>query len=88
MDLISTGKWDRDLKKSSHQKHSSLSNSLNGTSGREERKPEKRAERQKEIDAGKLPDFLKETEHIRSSDWTIASLPKDLEDRRVDHRTG
>ena len=45
---------------------------------------EKRAERQKEIDAGKLPDFLKETEHIRSSDWTIASLPKDLEDRRVE----
>ena len=45
---------------------------------------EKRAERQKEIDAGKLPDFLKETEHIRSNDWTIASLPKDLEDRRVE----
>ncbi len=45
---------------------------------------EKRAERQKEIDEGKLPDFLKETEHIRNSDWTIASLPKDLEDRRVE----
>ena len=45
---------------------------------------EKRAERQKEIDAGKLPGFLKETEHIRSGDWTIASLPKDLEDRRVE----
>ena len=45
---------------------------------------EKRAERQKEIDAGKLPDFLKETEHIRNNDWTIASLPKDLEDRRVE----
>jgi malate synthase len=45
---------------------------------------EKRAERQKEIDAGKLPDFLKETEHIRNGDWTIASLPKDLEDRRVE----
>ncbi|KMY45894.1 malate synthase [Bacillus sp. FJAT-27916] len=45
---------------------------------------EKRAERQKEIDEGKLPDFLKETEHIRNGDWTIASLPKDLEDRRVE----
>ena len=45
---------------------------------------EKRAERQKEIDAGKLPDFLKETEHIRNGDWSIASLPKDLEDRRVE----
>ncbi|WP_455660399.1 malate synthase A [Pradoshia sp.] len=45
---------------------------------------EKRAKRQKEIDAGKLPDFLKETENIRNGDWTIAPLPKDLEDRRVE----
>ncbi|WP_027417535.1 malate synthase A [Aneurinibacillus terranovensis] len=45
---------------------------------------QKREERQKEIDAGKLPDFLPETEHIRSGSWTIAPLPPDLQDRRVE----
>lgn len=44
----------------------------------------KRQERQKEIDAGKLPDFLPETEHIRNGDWTIAPVPDDLKDRRVE----
>lgn len=44
----------------------------------------KRQERQKEIDNGKLPDFLPETEHIRAGDWTIAPLPEDLQDRRVE----
>ncbi|HEX4208032.1 MAG TPA: malate synthase A [Ktedonobacteraceae bacterium] len=43
-----------------------------------------RAQRQAEIDAGKLPDFLPETAHIRQSDWTIAPLPADLQDRRVE----
>ncbi|WCK55219.1 malate synthase A [Aneurinibacillus sp. Ricciae_BoGa-3] len=45
---------------------------------------ERREERQKEIDAGKMPDFLPETEHIRNSDWTIGLLPLDLQDRRVE----
>ncbi len=45
---------------------------------------QKRVERQKEIDAGKLPDFLPETEHIRSGDWTVAPIPQDLQDRRVE----
>ncbi|MFC4767850.1 malate synthase A [Effusibacillus consociatus] len=45
---------------------------------------QKRVERQKEIDAGKLPDFLPETEHIRNGDWTVAPIPKDLQDRRVE----
>ncbi|WP_394235732.1 malate synthase A [Niallia oryzisoli] len=40
--------------------------------------------RQKEIDQGKLPDFLPETAHIRNGDWTIRPLPKDLQDRRVE----
>lgn len=40
--------------------------------------------RQAEIHAGKMPDFLPETEHIRNSDWTIAPVPKDLQDRRVE----
>lgn len=45
---------------------------------------QKRVERQKEIDAGKLPDFLAETESIRNGDWTVAPIPKDLQDRRVE----
>jgi malate synthase len=44
----------------------------------------KRAVRQKEFDAGQLPDFLPETKRIRESDWTIAPQPKDMLDRRVE----
>jgi malate synthase len=44
----------------------------------------KRAERQKQFDAGKLPDFLPETANIRNSEWTVAPIPKDLLDRRVE----
>ncbi|HEX3640601.1 MAG TPA: malate synthase A, partial [Ktedonobacteraceae bacterium] len=43
-----------------------------------------RVQRQTEVDVGKLPDFLPETEHIRQADWTIAPLPADLLDRRVE----
>src|SRR5579875_70453 len=52
--------------------------------GRREELLAKRTQRQQEIDAGKLPDFLPETEHIRNSDWTVAPLPDDLQDRRVE----
>lgn len=45
---------------------------------------EMRQKRQQEIDNGKLPTFLPETEEIRKSDWTIAPLPEDLQDRRVE----
>jgi malate synthase len=45
---------------------------------------QRRAKRQAEIDAGKMPDFLPETEHIRNSEWTIAPIPADLQDRRVE----
>src|SRR5262245_23934768 len=45
---------------------------------------ERRHERQREIDAGKLPDFLPETADIRSGDWRVASVPADLQDRRVE----
>jgi malate synthase len=44
----------------------------------------RRAERQAEIDAGTLPDFLPETRHIREGDWRVAPVPKDLQDRRVE----
>jgi len=43
-----------------------------------------RALRQKQFDAGILPDFLPETAAIRSSDWTIAPQPADMLDRRVE----
>jgi malate synthase len=43
-----------------------------------------RVERQKEFDAGKLPDFLPSTAAVRSSDWKIAPQPKDMLDRRVE----
>jgi malate synthase len=39
---------------------------------------------QKELDGGKLPDFLPETASIRKSDWKVASIPKDMLDRRVE----
>ncbi|WP_322487779.1 malate synthase A [Chloroflexus sp.] len=44
----------------------------------------RRAERQRAINAGELPDFLPETAHIRESDWTIAPFPPQLNDRRVE----
>ena len=44
----------------------------------------RRAKRQAEFDAGQMPDFLAETRHVRDSDWSIASVPADLQDRRVE----
>ena len=43
-----------------------------------------RAERQKRFDAGETPDFLAETKHIREGDWSVAPIPADLLDRRVE----
>ncbi|HSR44018.1 MAG TPA: malate synthase A [Acidimicrobiia bacterium] len=43
-----------------------------------------RAERQLRIDAGEMPDFLPHTGDVRESDWTVASIPPDLVDRRVE----
>ena len=43
-----------------------------------------REERQLKIDQGKMPDFLSHTTMIRESDWTVAALPADLLDRRVE----
>jgi len=44
----------------------------------------RRIERQKELDAGRMPDFLPETANIRAGDWTIAPIPADLQCRRVE----
>jgi malate synthase len=43
-----------------------------------------RIERQKRFDTGELPDFPEETRHIRESEWTVGSIPADLQDRRVE----
>ncbi len=43
-----------------------------------------RQERKRRLDAGELPDFLPETREIRESDWTVAPIPHDLLDRRVE----
>jgi malate synthase len=43
-----------------------------------------RVVRQARLDAGERPDFLPETKHIRESEWTVAPLPADLLDRRVE----
>jgi malate synthase len=43
-----------------------------------------RAARQKRLDAGEKPDFLKETQKLRESEWTVAPIPADLDDRRVE----
>ena len=40
--------------------------------------------RQKRYDAGELPDFPPETRDIRESEWTVAPIPADLLDRRVE----
>jgi malate synthase len=43
-----------------------------------------RVEEQKRLDKGGLLDFLDETKEIRASEWTVAPIPTDLQDRRVE----
>lgn len=45
---------------------------------------EQRLQAQVDIDSGFLLDFLPETRAIRNSDWQIAPIPEDLQDRRVE----
>ncbi len=52
--------------------------------GRRQELLARRVLRQKDLDAGKRPDFLADTKHIREGDWTIAPLPADLACRRVE----
>ena len=44
----------------------------------------RRAKRQLDFDAGKLPDFLSETKNVREGDWKVASAPPDLQKRLVE----
>ncbi len=43
-----------------------------------------RAARQARLDAGEKPDFSPMTRSVREGDWTVAPLPKDILDRRVE----
>ena len=45
---------------------------------------QRRQQRQQEIDAGRLPDFLPTTHDIREREWTVAPIRPDLLDRRVE----
>ncbi|MDQ3019733.1 MAG: malate synthase A [Bacteroidota bacterium] len=45
---------------------------------------ERRIETQKKINSGIMPDFLDGTIEIRNSEWKVAEIPKDLNDRRVE----
>ena len=45
---------------------------------------EARAARQRRLDAGERPDFLAGTREVREAEWTVAPLPGDLLDRRVE----
>jgi malate synthase len=43
-----------------------------------------RLARQQRINAGEMPDFLPETKSIREKDWTVAPIPADLRNRKVE----
>ena len=45
---------------------------------------ERRRQVQAQLDDGWKPDFLAETADVRAGDWTVAPLPGDLQDRRVE----
>jgi malate synthase A len=45
---------------------------------------ERRREMQRRYDAGERPHFLTATEDVRAREWTVAPIPPDLQDRRVE----
>jgi malate synthase len=44
----------------------------------------RRVVRQQEIVDGRMPDFLPETAKVRESDWKVAPIPQDMQDRRTE----
>jgi malate synthase len=44
----------------------------------------RRRNRQEQLDAGVLPAFLPETQHVRDADWRVAPVPNALQNRRVE----
>src|SRR5258706_9648863 len=45
---------------------------------------ERRRATQARFNSGARPDFLGETDGVRDGDWTVGSIPADLQDRRVE----
>jgi malate synthase len=45
---------------------------------------DRRRTRQDRLIEGELPGFLPETEDVRTAEWTVAEMPPDLADRRVE----
>ena len=43
-----------------------------------------RLDRQREFDSGELPDFRDDTRDIREGEWSVGTIPHDLQDRRVE----
>jgi len=43
-----------------------------------------RVARQQRLDAGERPNFLPQTRQVRETTWTVAPIPADLQDRRVE----
>src|ERR1700681_1703923 len=52
--------------------------------GRRDELLARRADRPAQLGAGRLPDFLAETRAIRDANWTCATVPADIRDRRVE----
>jgi malate synthase len=52
--------------------------------GRRRELLERRVKRQRDVTAGLRPDFVPETREIREGEWTVAPIPADLQDRRVE----
>jgi len=44
----------------------------------------RRHTQQSNFDSGKFPEFPRETEQMRKSEWVASPIPKDLQDRRVE----
>src|SRR6266545_4098343 len=52
--------------------------------GRRQELLRRRADRQRDFDAGAFPTFLEGTAHVRDADWRVAPITHDLRDRRVE----
>jgi malate synthase len=52
--------------------------------GRRRELLQRRESRQREIDAGRMPEFLPETEWVRQGEWRVAPTPPDLQQRWVE----
>ncbi|MGA9526880.1 MAG: malate synthase A [Terriglobales bacterium] len=68
----------------SHEAHAFLTKLAAKFEPRRQQLLARRKEIQQKLDSGWPPDFLPETADVRKGDWKVASIPKDLLDRRVE----